>query len=207
MLRLRGVTLVELMVALLIASAVIGGIMAIFVSSVKHGRMTVEQGHLDNELHHVMSVVTRDVRRAGYWASANTSSTNPFMQSATDITINGGNNCILVSYDHNSDGSLPAVNSGTDDERYGYRLMNSAVQYRPNTAAFDCSASAGSWTNLTNPNVVNVTAFTVTKSTKTTSSMELRTITITLTGQLVSDATVTKTLTQVVKVQNDRYAP
>lgn len=207
MLKQKGLTLVELMIALLIAGVVVAAVMGIFVSAVTHTRVTIEQSRLDNDMFGAMNAIVRDVRRAGYWASASTSATNPFMQSATDITINATNDCILLSYDHNDDGALPAVNSGTDDERYGYRLMNGAIQFRTNSASFSCSASATNWTNFTDPNIVTITAFTVTKTTKTASSMELRTITITMTGQLVSEPSITKTLTQTVKVQNDRYVP
>ena len=207
MLKIKALTLIELIIALLIASALMAAIMSIFLSTVKHSQGTVEQVRLDSELHHVMSAVTKDVRRAGYWSDASSSTTNPFMQSATDITVNGSNNCILMTYDHNADGALPAVSTGMDDERYGYRLSNSIIQFRPHTAAFDCAASASSWTNFTDPNIIIITAFNVVKATETVSSMEVRTITITLTGQLVSNASITKTLTQTIKVQNDRYTP
>ena len=205
MLKQKALTLIELMIGLLITGVVMASALAMYGAAVKHSRATAEQGQLDKSLHHVLGMMVRDIRRAGYWASASTSSENSFMQSGTDITVNSGNNCILLTYDHNADGSLPAVNSGIDDERYGYRLMNNALQFRPNNAAFDCTASAASWANLTDPNVLTVTAFSVTKTDTTTANMTLRNITVSITGQLVSDTSITKTLTQTVKVQNDKY--
>lgn len=207
MLKLKGLTLVELMIALLIAAIVIAGVMSVFVSVIRHSHGDIELGRLDSNLHKVVGTIARDVGRAGYWANSETSATNPFTQSGTDISVNAANNCLLITYDHNDDGSLPSESSGSDDERYGYRLMNGAIQYRPNNASFDCAASSASWTNMTDPNVVTITNFSVTKNTLTNANIEIRTITLSITGQLVSDTAITKTITQTIKVQNDRYAP
>ena len=207
MLKQAAVTLIELLIALTIGVVVVAAGMAVFVASVNHGRDSVEYSHLDTQLQRAMGAITRDVKRAGYWASAGTSQTNPFTQAATDITVNAAGDCILMAYDNDDDGSLPAEGSSSDDERYGFRLMNSAMQFRPATGTFSCSAAAANWTNLTDTNVINITAFSVAKNTSTEGSIELRTITVSITGQLVSDATVTKSLTQTIKVQNDRYTP
>lgn len=206
MLRTKGITLVELMIALLVAAIIIVGVMAVFVSVVRHGRGDVQVAHLESNLHKVVSAIARDVGRAGYWASAEQSATNPFTQAGTDISVNAAHNCVLITYDHNSDGTLPAVNTGSDDERYGYRLMNGAIQYRPNDASFDCNASSTSWTDLTDSNVVTITNFSVTKNTASNGNIQIRSITLSITGQLVSDASITKTITQTIKVNNDRYA-
>lgn len=207
MLKQAAVTLVELLIALTLGVVVVAAGMAVFVASINHGRNSVEYGHLDTQLQLVMEAIARDVRRAGYWGSAGSSQTNPFTQAATDITVNASGNCVLMAYDNNGDGTLPAVNSGSDDERYGFRLMNGAIQFRPVTGTFSCSAAAANWTNLTDPNVVNVTTFTVVKNTSTEGTVELRTITVSITGQLVSNTAITKTLTQTIKVHNDKYTP
>jgi prepilin peptidase dependent protein B len=207
MLKQRGVTLVELMIALAIAVVIIAAVMAVFITTVRHSRESLEQGRLNTELHRTIRIIARDIGRAGYWASATSSQTNPFTQSSTDLTVNGAGNCILLSYDNNGDGSLPAVNSGTDDERYGFRLISGAIQYRPVSATFSCTASAASWTNMTDPSLVTITAFSVTINTSSEPPMEIRNVTISITGQLVSNTSITKTISQTVKVQNDKYAP
>ena len=207
MLRQKALTLVELMIALLITAVVIAAVLGVYSAVVKHGRATVEQGHLENELQRVVRTLARDVRRAGYWSGAATSATNPYMQAGTDITVNGSNDCILLTYDHNDDGTLPAVSSGTDDERYGFRLSGGAIQFRQNSAAFDCAAAANAWTNLTNPNIITVTTFSVTLNEDAVSSMIVRSVAVSITGQLVSDSSITKTVTQTIKVQNDKYSP
>ena len=207
-----GFTLIELLISLVISLIVLGGIIALFSMAVTHSRKTIETGRLDKTLHGVLDSMTRDIHRAGYWSQAETSSTNPFMiTGSTDITVNATNNCILLTYDANGDGVLPAISASIDDERYGYRLTGTAVQYRPRGAPFSCAASSSSWTDLTDPSTISITQFSVTLNTGTvtvgTSSMSVRNVTLSITGELVGDSTVSKTITKRVKVYNDKYNP
>lgn len=211
-----GVTLLELMVALLISTFVVSALVGLFFMAGRHNESTLEITKLDAELNLVMNSMARDAQRAGYWANSSSSSTNPFMQTGTtDVTISGGN-CVLMTYDHDADGSLPAVGAGTDDERYGYRLMNGAIQYRPSGASFSCSAAAELWTNLTDTRIITITAFVLTLDTQSadidgtgsgTSTMQMRKLNITITGRLVGDTAVTRTLTKTIKLYNDKYVP
>lgn len=209
---MSGFTLVEVLIALLVGSLVMIGLISFFYNITENSKSTLSAGRLDRELNSVMEIITGDIHRAGYWATADAGGTNPFMvDSDTDIAVNAGNNCITLTYDADGDGALPSISAAIDDERYGYRLdaANNVIQFRPAGAVFDCATAAANWNNLTDPNVINVTAFTVTKNTNSVAagagSLELRTIDITLTGELASDATITKTITKTVKVYNDRY--
>lgn len=212
----RGVSLLELMVALLISTFVVSALVGLFFMAGRHNTNTLEITKLDTELNLVINSMARDVQRAGYWANSSSSSTNPFMQTGTtDLTIVGGN-CVLMTYDHDANGSLPAVGTGTDDERYGYRLMNGAIQYRPSGASFSCAALPDAWTNLTDNRIITITAFTLTLDTQSadidgagsgTSTMQMRKLNITITGRLVDDTSVTRTLTKTIKLYNDKYVP
>lgn len=215
--RQSGFTLMELIISLAISVVLMSGVLAIFVNMIKHSRGTIEAGRLDRELHSVSALMATDIRRAGYWAQAETSSSNPFMVTgSTDLSINGANDCILLTYDHDGDGALPAISGGIDDERYGYRKNGNAIQFRPRGSTFDCTASAANWTNLTDTNAVTITAFNIVKNEDDidldgagpgTEKMTIRSITITITGELANDASVSKTLTQTVRVYNDKYTP
>jgi septin family protein len=59
--------------------------------------------------------------------------------------------------------------------------------------------------------VIKITAlsFTLTTSVLTANghNLNIRTVNISLTGQLVSDSTVTKTITAHVRARNDKYVP
>lgn len=214
--RQTGVSLLELMIALLISTFVVSALVGLFFMAGRHNTSTLEITKLDAELNLVINSVARDVQRAGYWANSSSSATNPFMQTGTtDITIVGGN-CVLLTYDHDADGNLAAVGVGTDDERYGYRLMNGAIQYRPSGASFSCNAVSDAWTNLTDTRIITITDFGLTLNVQSadidgagvgTSAMQMRSLNVTITGQLAGDPAVTRTLTKTIKLYNDKYVP
>lgn len=208
-------TLVELLISLAISTAIVLGLMGLIAGSVRHSNAALQVARLDRALHTAMDVMVSDITRAGYWAGSDTSNTNPFMISgSTDIQISGS--CILLTYDKNQNSSLPSITSSSDDERYGFRLNGGAIQYRPWGATFSCTAAASAWENLTDPNVITITAFTPTLTTTSvdidgtgsgTATNNIRKVTLTITGTLVRDTSVTRTVTQEIRVSNDKYAP
>jgi prepilin peptidase dependent protein B len=217
--KLAGFTLNELIIALLINTLIFGALIAVFVANLNHYTTSINTNRLNQQLQAALQLMTADIRRAGYWANAATligtnTNTNPFMSTAsgTDIVTGAGNTCILFTYDHGSTGSLPSISSVTDDDRYGYRLTNGAIQTRPWGATFNCTAAASAWENITDP-TITITALTFTLTTKTvttgigTSALVMRSIDISVTGQLTGNSAITRTLTQHIRVRNDKYTP
>ena len=213
-----GFTLTELMIALVINAILLSALLTLFVANLNYYNKTINTSRLNQQLEATLQMMTNDIRRAGYWANAandvgTDQNNNPFMASGIDMTVNASNNCILFAYDQSGNGTLPTISTNYDDERYGYRLSNNAIQARPPGAAYDCTAAANAWENVTDTNVVKITAltFTLNQSTVTTGpgtqGIRMRSIDITLTGTLVSDATITNTLTQHVRIRNDKFIP
>jgi len=213
-----GLTLVELMIALAINGILFTALLTIFSANVEHYHKSIELNRLNQSLQAAMNIMVSDIRRAGYWSNATSDvgtgqNNNPFMVSGTDISVNAGANCILFTYDYDKNGTLASISSTTEDERYGFRLSNQAVQARTPGSAFDCNASASAWENLTDPNIVQITNLSFTLSTSTittgpgTKGIQFRSVDITLAGRLAKDNTVTKTLTQHVRIRNDKFIP
>lgn len=213
-----GFTLVELMIALAVNMVVLIALISIFVSNLQQYRSIIGSNRLNQQLQNAMDIMSADIRRTGYWANAKNDldldqNNNPFMITGLDITVGAGNNCILFSYDHNNDGILPSISTSYDDERYGYRVNAQTLQTRPWGASFSCAAAANAWENITDPNVIRITNLTFTLNTTTvatgpgTAGITIRSVDITLTGQLANDSTVTKTLTAHVRVRNDKFIP
>lgn len=214
----HGFTFTELMVALAINSILFAAITTIFLSNLNHYHDMINKTRLDQEMQIAMNLMSRDIRRAGYWGNAytdlnSTMNNNPFVASGTDLTTGLAGACILLTYDRNSDGSVAGVSSTINDEHYGYRLNGTTLQGRPPGAAYDCSAAASSWDNMTDPGVVEITAlsFTINTSTVTvgpgTKGLAIRSVTINMTGRLANDTSVTETLTNTIKVRNDKFIP
>jgi prepilin peptidase dependent protein B len=213
-----GFTLTELLVALSLNILVLIALISIFVANLQHYRTVLNTNRLHQQLQSAMDIMSSDIRRAGYWANASNDlalnqNNNPFMASGTDISVGTGNTCILFTYDNSKNGSLPAISTSYDDERYGYRVNSQVLQTRPWGASFSCTASANAWENITDSTVILITNLTFTLNTQTittgpgTARIILRSVDITLTGRLTSDATVTKTLTEHIRIRNDKFQP
>lgn len=213
-----GFTFVELMIALVINALLFSALIAIFIANIRHYNKTINTNRLNQQLQMTLWMMSNDIRRAGYWGNANTDvgidqNNNPFVSGTADISVNGSNNCILFTYDHDNNGTLPAISSNYDDERYGYRLNGQTIQTRPPGALFDCNAGSAVWENVTDPNIIQITSLVFTLTTKTvatgpsTTALITRSVDITITGRLASDTTITKTLTQHVRIRNDKFVP
>ncbi len=241
--KLKGFTLIEIMISLLLGLIVIGGALSIYISTIRSSTDITNSARLNYDLDSVMQLMVNDIRRAGYWGGAISGAdakTNNFTQAATDIQIrniaapttavNSGN-CILYTYDADSSGTVSA------DEYYGFRLNGVELEARiTGTVATAQSCGVGTqWNNIADENKVNISVLTFSdnnsKCFNSTSSVlyapagadkscpaaavagfsaagntlvETREITITLTGNIVNDAPVTKSLTANVKVRNNR---
>ena len=207
-----GMSLIEILIALLIASIVMIAVLAIFSNTMSVSDQVLQRGKLDRDLGAAMDVIVSDIQRAGYWANATSSSTNPFQAAGVDLATNGTSDCVTFTYDRDGNGSLSAITAATDDEHYGYRKSGGALQYRPPGASFTCTNPAD-WINLNDTNVVTITGFTVTITDQlvtigASSTTRYRTVTITISGKLNSDTSGTiSTISRTIKVYANKYTP
>lgn len=216
--KLAGFTLTELLVALVINVILFSALITMYIANLNHYHKTLLMNQLNQQLQSSLMMMSSDIRRAGYWANAKSDvgthqNNNPFMASTTDISTNVSNNCILLTYDHDGDGSLPSISSNIDDERYGFRLSGNTLQARPPGAAFSCTASSSAWENVTDVSRIQITnlSFIISTSTVTTGpgtkGIAIRGVDISITGRLTSDTSISVTLTQHVRIQNDKFIP
>ncbi len=220
----QGFSLVELMISMTVGLIAIGGMISIFAISVKSNTESLQQVRLNQELRAIMDVMTRDIRRMGYWSNADGAKANPFMQIAT----NAGLDCITYSYDrvpYTLSAGLPVLEN---EDNLGFRLKNNAVQLRQNSAT---CASTSDWVNLSDTSTVNISSLTfdldsnsfcknlstdaVTDGTtcagaNTSDVLSIMyVVEITVTGNLIADSTVSSTFTEQVSVRNteNKVAP
>jgi len=217
----KGFTLIELMIGLAAGIIVMAGILTAVLALSRSNRENLDAARLYHELNATVAIIENDLRRAGYWGAASTNlnvgaNNNPFMATGTNISIIN-NDCVIFTYDRNGDGVLAAINDANGDERYGYRLKNQTVQKRPNSlATFSCADADNTWFGVSGTNTNQITNLTITPANATmdldgagpgTATVTVRNITITLSGQLANDNTVTRTLIKTVRVRNDLYTP
>lgn len=196
----KGYNLIELMISITIGMIISAAIMSIFLAVIKSDSDTLKSIRLNQDMRATMSLIIRDLRRAGYNSAAVANvlagTANPFQT----LTIDTANSCLDYSYDVNQDGVLA-------NESFGYRLSGGAIQTSTDTT--DCSAN-GNWLNLTDQFLTNISAFTVTDPDTdgdgnpgiTTDGVTTHQVTITITANLIRDTTVVRTITEIVEVRN-----
>jgi prepilin peptidase dependent protein B len=161
-----GLNLIELMVGLVVGLVVLAAISTVYLNTARGSRDTMNANRLNQDLRAVMDIMVADIRRAGYWGTAVSGSTNPFTvrtSPATDIyvsTIAANQGCILYAYDATYNA---ASTSGIVDavDFFGFRRNaadGSVETVTPTDTSADCSALAG--TKLTDPAVINVSVLT-----------------------------------------------
>jgi type II secretory pathway component PulJ len=121
---------------------------------------------LNQELRVAMNMMTRDLRRAGFWGGDKngagpiagqgvlntlpTAGTPGTPNSFANIAVTGGS-CITFSYDEDNNGL-----SATTESR-GFQLDGGAVESGTNTGG---GCGTGTWTAITDPNAVVITGLT-----------------------------------------------
>ncbi len=238
--RQKGLSLVEAMIALTIGLFLLTGLVTFVTDSLSANENRLKMARLNQELRATMTLMAREIRRAGFWGSpsfalgplgnmgAGTTYVNPFM---APITITSGSSttttyggvyvppsstpgCILFSYDANGNGVLDTSNP---DERYGFLLNDGVVYMRTGIGATlnDCTTSSGNaWGALTNGSDVYYQTLTFSGPASTVvyvngssgPNIQVRYVTITLTGQSKSDSSIQQTLTETVKLENDLFS-
>ena len=210
----------ELLITMAISMIVIAGTMVFYVSTAKSSTQNSSTVRLNQELRSAMDLISRDIRRAGYRGNAqncvgvgysnyvNSGTTTCSAFAAYTLTSTSQ---IEFSYDENSSATQE---TSSPDERYGYRLNSGEIEVK----------TGGGWQPLTDANLVTITNLNFAESTRHmnvntsaavsggcasiagTPCVSVRTISITITGQLPNDATVQRTLSENARIRNDAFS-
>jgi type II secretory pathway pseudopilin PulG len=180
--RIKGFSLVELMVALVVGMVVIGAVLALILSIIRSNNQTIAATRLTQELRATASVIAADLRRAGGVNDPLTIATaaggNPFKTiELLDATATG---CIRYGYANPAGGNFHAVS-----------LSGGAVFIDVDDVAANATCGGGQRLNSAAVSIDNMT-FTING----------RRIDITLSGALQDDAAIRRTLTQTVFVRS-----
>ena len=204
------------MIGLTVGLIVISGILGLFSGHLRGNSELIRTTRLNNELRGTMDLVVRDLRRATYWGTSINGvwfpaqpvvQANPFL--VVDTATAGQ---VTYRYDINSNGAVDASET--------FRLRHNAADGTVELLQLDAGGAAVSTVPISDPDATNITAltFALVDRTATTTCLNVgagpvaptppllhvRQITVTLTGQLRSDAATTRTLTESVRLRNDR---
>lgn len=214
-----GISLIEILVSLAAGLIVLTAVVGVMTSSNQTNIDSLRMTRLNQELRAVMSLMTRDIRRASYlgdWAA------RVAVKADATPKENVGNfpriqvpqaDCVLYSYDVDGDATLDA------NENFGFRLNGGAV-WRGTTVT---ACNAGAWERITDPQTITISTLTFSlidteqctvfkddgvTDNNDTEGVHKGELTITLTGELsnkVDGATVSRTLVEGVRPRNDDY--
>jgi type IV pilus assembly protein PilW len=209
-----GATLIELLIGLALSMIVTSSMVVLMSNSLGSATRIIQMTQLTDDMRNAMSMVSRDIRRANY--SANSA----YCYSNSDCGVDGSANqvaatiqanCLIFNLDRNQDGDAT-----TDDAGGFRRVLDNGVGViemwvGDNSAACN-DASGGDWVRLTDPELVNFTAFdftlndipnSVIEESGSTLTQHTREISMVIAAELVLDSTVTRQIMDSVKVRND----
>lgn len=208
-----GMSLVEMMVGIALGLFLVAGASTLFVGHLGSGRRLLLEARLNQDLRATADLITRDLRRAGYWGNAlqgtvvatgaSSPPSNPYSVVTPGIST--------VSYEYSRDGS--ENNTLDSNEQFGFDLNNNTIRMKTN--------GMPTWQAVTDPDTMAVTAFTITPNVTvvdirdscavtctgpTCPTVTVREYDVSITGRATRDPTVTRTLQTSVRVRNDLLA-
>lgn len=203
----KGTSLIELLIGLGVGAFLIAGLIVFYTNITSSSNIMMRTIRLEHELNTALAIMQQDIRRAGYNSQAlkatTNGSTNPFtVTDVSDLTL-VSDSCLLFSYDLSQSGELPDLNTAPNDDRFGFRLVDNTLQSRAkHDSVFSCTE--GTWYDLTNHDLFSIDNLQFTLTTTTVDTTQVRVIGIELTGSLLLDPTVKRTLQTKVKIRNDK---
>ncbi len=184
--RQAGLSIVELMVGMAVGLVVMGGVISIYISTLKTSSETLQSSRLNQEMSAIMNIMINDIRRAGYWGSADLTSPegNPFNQVDTGTPTNTTavrvhstddngttytdksdeavmadrvGSCIVYTYDAGG-----TVGTLDDAEKFGFRWDgedDDALMMRrsSNAGSNICQGGTGTWNAVTDTDFIEIT--------------------------------------------------
>ncbi|MDD2545474.1 MAG: hypothetical protein PHI55_04230 [Burkholderiaceae bacterium] len=219
--RMRGLSMLELLIGAALGLLVVAAAGTIAVGSVTSTRRQLVEARLEQDVRSAVEVIEREVRRSGYWANALYEGRKP--TAAATAVVNNPHASLVLTGSSQLDytySSKVLDNQATSDELFSVRLNS-------DTQGLEVRRDAqGAWQPLTDADSLKVEAFSValdsqrSRSTPATTScsctcsvttpapvcrgVSVRVYTIALTGASRSDATLKRTLSSTVRVRNDQ---
>ena len=213
----RGLSLVELLVGAAIALFIAAAAGTLFAGNLRENRQLLREARLMQDLRTAADIATRDLRRAGYWAGATDGvwaagaggvAANPYVALAPGSAASDA-----ASFRYSRD--TTENNVVDSNEQFGFRLRNGAIELQ---------LGAGNWQALTDAGTLTITAFDVTPTVQDIDlgafcatpcpagsatcppHQQVRSLALLISGRLVADPSVTRSLRSTVRVRNDPVA-
>jgi prepilin peptidase dependent protein B len=154
--RERGLTLVELMVSIAVGMFLVAGAVSVFVTHLSNSRKMLLEARVEQDLRAAADLISRDVRRAGYWqnairgtvatGSSSTTTANDYAVMTWDTSTS------QVTYRYSRD--VTENNTTDTNEQFGFKLNSTDHTLEMQTAN-------GTWQKITDPDSISIDSFTI----------------------------------------------
>ena len=214
----RGLSLVELMVGIAIGLIIVAAASLLMSSQLHENRRLLAETQVQQDLRAASDIITRELRRLGadqesaslngLWFPGRTAPVaENMLAKPAAIAPAAGTSSSTVSFTYNPGNAGIGV--------FGYRLVNGAIQ---------TSLAAGGWQELTDPKVMTVTSFTITRDLDTAiqlpcaklcpatndsacwPKLRIRNLSVAIAASAAADSTVGRSMQTKVRVRNDYLA-
>jgi len=213
----RGMSIVELMVGVTVGLMVVAGALSLSARNLGNSHRLLVEARFNQDLRAAADLITRDLRRAGYWGNAINGTLAIGATSATAANpyagVTGSSDSGLT-YQFSRDA---AENDALDaNERFGFRIQQGALQMK---------RADGDWQDVTDAKVLTVAAngLVITPSvtvlplghlcpsvcsvgTPNCPTTTVRSYAVTLTAAAAADPTLVRSLQTTVRLRNDQFA-
>lgn len=203
----RGLSLVELMVGIAVGLMVVAGASFVAVNQIGDNRRLTLETQVQQDLRAAADLIVRDLRRTGYWGNSQQGlwqGSNPAAASNPYADASAAAGQIDFSYARDADNLVDA-----NSEEFGFKLDGGAIKM----------LIGGTWQQLTDPLVLQVTGFSVTPQSQSVQqacfnecpgggkacwpTLEIRRYDIEITGHAVADSNVVRSVRESVRLRND----
>jgi type IV pilus assembly protein PilW len=206
--------MVELLIGMAIGLFIVAAAGSLLTGNLRENRNLMIESRLMQDLRTAADMITRDLRRAGYWAAATAGvrtdgsaalPSNPYVD-VTPLTAAADNVSFRFSRDATENNAVDS------NEQFAFRLRNGAIELQ---------LGAGNWQALTDANTLTVTEFSVTPvveeislaafctlpcpagSTTCPPKQQVRSLAVALSGRATGDARITRSVRSQVRLRND----
>ncbi len=210
----RGLTMVELLIGMAVGLFIVAAATSLMTANLRENRNLLIESRLMQDLRSAADMITRDLRRAGYWAAANAGVrsdgggavlANPYV-AVTPVNASADNVSFRFSRDATENNTVDS------NEQFAFRLRNGAIELQ---------LGAGNWQALTDAATLTVTEFSVSPTVEEISlagfcatpcpagsstcppRQQVRSLAVVVSGRATGDARLTRSVRSQVRLRND----
>lgn len=209
----KGFSLVELMVAMVAGLLLVAAVTTLFATILKANSTAMKVSRLNQEIQSITDMIARDIERAGYDASAATSTRmisgaapSPFyFDASTDLldeTATGSKiyRCIRVRYDDNANGVLNnSASSSLETRLYSYSSADKGIKL-----ATGVSSACNSGSLISTDDTIEITLLTYSLLVSSQVS-GARAIQLNISGRYKDNTELRLDLQRDIKLRNNGY--